>query len=189
VTAITSARPLTVGDVARTYAHDRNSRRLDDHIAAAVRTAPVPAPTRRSIQAQVHAAIDASLQGDVVRVLTAAWQGSRAFTEAARATAGDLGERRIVELASQTVRHTACPSVTVDINGWRAVTLTLSVTVAITLRDLAAAIAGGAVVGIEFGGCDITVTVRSGHGLTLLERTAAVPADAGLTLLRPVPLA
>ena len=185
----TSARPLTVGDVARSDAHDRTSRRLDDHIAAAVRTAPLPAPTRRSIEAQVHAAIDASLQGDVVSVLTAAWQGSRAFTEAARATAADLGERRIVELASQTVRHTASPSVTVDINGWRAATLTLSVTVAITLRDLAAAIAGGAVVGVEFGGCDITVTVRSKQGLTLLERTASVPADAGLTLPRPVPLA
>jgi hypothetical protein len=93
-----------------------------------------------------------------------------------------------VELASQTVRHTASPSLTVDINGWRAVTLTLSVTVAITLHDLAAAIVDGAVVGLEFGGRDITETVRSRQGLTLLERTASVPTDVGLPLPRPVPL-
>lgn len=188
----TVTAPLTVLDIARTGIHDAASEPLDRHVDDAVNAAgehhALGVTTGRSMDAQVRAMIDGALQGDIVGVLAAGWQSSRALHAAALETVAEPGSRQVVELVQQTVTHTTNPSVEVDVDGVRAATIALSVTVELTFHDLAAAVADGAVVGLEFGLCDVAVSIASEQQLPLLHRTMTLTSSAQLPLPRPIPL-
>jgi len=183
---------LTLRDIARSGDRGAATAQLDQQIHAVARRASAGAALSsgqsRSIENQMHAALDGALDRDVITVMAAGWQASSTFRAAARATAEDPTRREMVSLRSQRLEQTFHPALQIYIDDFRAATLELSVTVAIVFQDLAVAMSRAAIVGLDFGQCDVDVSVTSSRQLPLLHRSVRLTSNRQLPLPRPIPI-
>jgi hypothetical protein len=128
------------------------------------------------------------LDRDVVAVLGAGWQATREVREAARRTAATPGATELVEFLRLTISLSIRPSVRLYVGRNVLMTLALEIVLDAAFHELTVAVSAGALVGIEFGECVITVSVRTSTGTQLVARPLPLTSNVRLGLPRPIVL-
>jgi hypothetical protein len=190
MTTIKTTRLLSLHDVINEGTGGAN--RLDDHLARKVREAPrlgaaLPS-THRSIDGQLHQAIDAALRHDLVTTLAAGWRASAELREAARRSTATPGVAFFVELVTLAISQGIRPSVRLYLDAKLAMTVELEILTRARFFELTAVVVSGALIAIEFGQCTLTVSIRTSTGTPLVERTLILTSDLRLGLPHPIAL-
>lgn len=165
---------------------------LDDHLTSKVLesrgvSAVLPS-TRRSIDGQLRAAVNATLSRDVIALLGAGWQASSELREAARRTASTPDITEFVELLRLTITQSIRPSARVYLDRELMMTVELEIVLEAGFHELTAVVRSGALMAIDFGQCDATVSIRTGAGTPLINRTLSLTSNARLGLPHPIAL-
>ena len=111
------------------------------------------------------------LQVDLIGVLVAGWRQYRYIVDAARRTLAAPGSTELVSMVTHQVTVAQHPSVKVLVNGRRAATLQLDLSIVFDVMALLAGISGGRLVALHSGRCDVTV-ILAVQGTELLARRA-----------------
>ena len=166
---------------------------LDDHLASSLhgskRVAGLLSTTQRSVDGCLHDAINAGLNRDVVGVLAAGWQASTELREAARRTLTTPDVTAFVPFLTLTIAQSIRPSVRLFVERDLVMTVELDIIVHAGFQELTAAVRSGALVAVDFGQCTITVSIRTGTGTLLVERTLTLTSNQRLDLRHPIELA
>jgi hypothetical protein len=185
-----TTRSLSLHDVINEGVGGRN--RIDEHLTSAMRESrgikPMLPSTQRSIDGHLREAVDHVLDRDVVAVLGAGWLATHELREAARRTAATPDATELVEFLKLTISLTIRPSVRLYVDREMLMIVELEVVLDTAFRELTAAVSAGALVGIEFGECVVTVSIRASSGTQLVTRALPLTSNVRLRLPHPIAL-
>jgi hypothetical protein len=171
-------------DTAETLAGEILSPGGDPNFARALRHLPGPARTAAAREAATAAA--ALLRADLAGVLVRGWRQHRDIVSAARRTLAAPGTE-LVSVSAHEVMLDQRPSVSILVDGQRAATLQLGLSVVFDVNALLLLISDGQLSAVRSGRCEITATLAvKGDNLMVgrahLELPGVIRPEAGISL-------
>ncbi|MEU7554376.1 hypothetical protein AB0B01_18895 [Streptomyces sp. NPDC044571] len=161
----------------------------------------------RAVERELANVVNGFLDLDLVSLVASGWSKSQALKEAARRTRRYPGSEEVVALATHSITSAHHPSVDLLVDGARAATVGVDLTVHFRISGLVAAVRDGLLVAVHSGQCaveaelavrdavvasregrlDLPATLRLREPIDLLPPRPPVPPTASAAPLPPPP--
>ncbi|MEU9305888.1 hypothetical protein [Streptomyces sp. NPDC048269] len=141
----------------------------------------------RAVERELATVVNGFLDLDLVSLVASGWSKYRALKEAARRTRQYPGSEEIVALATHSITSAHHPSVDLLMDGAKAATVGVSLTVLFKISGLVAVVRDGLLVAVRSGQCAVEATLAV-RDIVVASREGQLDLPATLRLREPIDL-
>ncbi|MFB7783822.1 hypothetical protein ACFC1D_14020 [Streptomyces vinaceus] len=141
----------------------------------------------RAVGHELAAVVNGFLDLDLVSLVASGWSKYRALKEAARRTSRSPGSEEVVALATHSVTSAHHPSVDLLVDGARAATVGVNLTVLFRITGLVAVVRDGRLVAARSGQCAVEAKLAV-RDIVVAAREGRLDLPAALRLREPIEL-
>ncbi|MET9881675.1 hypothetical protein ABZZ20_00685 [Streptomyces sp. NPDC006430] len=141
----------------------------------------------RAVETELASVIDGFLDLDLISLAAGGWSKHAALKAAARRTRRTLGSEEVVALATHSITSTHRPYVDVLVDGARAATVDVELTVVFRISGLVAVVRDGQLIALRGAACTVEARL-SVRQRVLLSRQGRLDLPATLHLHSPIDL-